>query len=123
MKLTKGLKNSGRKKAGGELVSKPAEPVVSLQSGHQTSSGSQTVTIEAKIDVGFGNTLFLRGEGQGLNWEQGVPLECLDGSTWQWSGKTSDNLKFKLLLNDTVWAQGENLTAAPGQKVQISPAF
>jgi hypothetical protein len=131
MKLIKGIKNPSRKKTVTDLMAKTApEPVVRTSNGHgnQTASGnqsggSQTVTIEAKIDVGFGNALYLRGEGEGLNWNQGIPLTCVDGTTWQWSGKASDKVKFKLLLNDQVWAQGEDVVAAPGQKIRISPAF
>ena len=80
-------------------------------------------TIEAKVDVGFGNNLFVRGEGPGLSWEQGVPLKCVDPQTWQLTVPANDKLKFKLLLNDTVWAKGEDLVAAPGQRLQIAPAF
>ena len=79
--------------------------------------------IEAKVDVGFGNNLFLRGEGPGLSWDHGVPLKCVDPQTWQWSAPAGDKLKFKLLLNDTVWAQGEDLVAAPGQRLRIAPTF
>jgi hypothetical protein len=86
-------------------------------------SRNKTATIKARIDVGFGNTLFLRGEGQGLSWTQGVPLKCVDGSTWTWSGEINDALKFKLLLNDSVWSQGDNILLTPGQKVEIAPAF
>lgn len=80
-------------------------------------------TIEAKVDVGFGNNLFVRGEGAGLSWEHGVPLKCVDPQTWQFSIPANDKLKFKLLLNDTVWAKGEDLVASPGQRIQIAPAF
>jgi hypothetical protein len=81
------------------------------------------VTIEAKVDVGFGNAVFLRGQGGGLSWERGVPLKCVDGSTWRWSTKADDKLTFKLLLNDAVWAQGADVTAVPGQILQIAPRF
>ncbi len=80
-------------------------------------------TIEAKVDVGFGNNLFVRGEGPGLSWEHGVPLKCVDPQTWQFSIPANDKLKFKLLLNDAVWAKGEDLVASPGQRIQIAPAF
>jgi len=80
-------------------------------------------TIKAKIDVGFGNNLFVRGQGAGLSWERGVPLSCVDGQTWQWSGKADDWLTFKLLLNDQVWAKGDDLVAKPGQKIEIVPTF
>ena len=88
-----------------------------------TTSSAPVTTIKAKIDVGFGNNLFVRGQGAGLSWERGVPLTCVDGQTWQWSGKADDRLTFKLLLNDSVWAKGEDIIAKPGQKVEIVPTF
>ena len=87
------------------------------------TSASPVTTIKAKIDVGFGNNLFVRGQGAGLSWERGIPLTCVDGQTWQWSGKADDRLTFKLLLNDSVWAKGEDIVAKPGQKVEVVPTF
>jgi hypothetical protein len=132
MKLVKGLKTSSRKKTVAksladlpETITKTVAPEVKLA---ETKTGSarstaKPVTIEAKIDVGFGNALYMRGEGLGLSWTQGVPLTCVDGKTWKWTGETREQLKFKLLINDQVWSQGEDLVATPGQKVEISPAF
>lgn len=82
-----------------------------------------TTTIEAKIDVGYGNNLFVRGQGAGLSWDQGTPLKCLDGQTWQWSAKAKSKLTFKLLLNDSVWAKGDDVVVPPGKKIAIVPAF
>ena len=98
------------------------KPTLTVTSASARST-ARPVTIEAKIDVGFGNMLYLRGEGLGLSWTQGVPLTCVDGKTWKWTGETTQQLKFKLLLNDNVWSQGEDLVAIPGQKLEISPAF
>jgi hypothetical protein len=89
----------------------------------RTTTSTPKTTIEAKIDVGFGNNLFLRGQGAGLSWDRGIPLTCIDGKTWQWSAVANDKLTFKLLLNDTVWAKGADLVATPGQKVEVAPAF
>jgi hypothetical protein len=80
-------------------------------------------TIEVKTDVGFGNTVFLRGEGGGLTWERGVPLSCVDGKTWRWSGTVKDPITFKPLINDKIWSTGTDLTVKPGQKVEIKPNF
>jgi len=108
-------------------ASAPAAPAVKATPAvietKPLKKASRSATIEAKIDVGFGNTLYLRGEGKGLNWNQGIPLTNVDGSTWQWSGEADEKLKVKLLLNDAVWAKGEDLVVAPGEKVQIAPAF
>jgi hypothetical protein len=42
---------------------------------------------------------------------------------WKWSGEAGEKLKFKLLLNDSVWAKGEDLVAKPGERLQVAPAF
>lgn len=81
------------------------------------------VTIEAKIDVGFGNNLFVRGQGEGLSWERGIPLENVDSQTWRLTVPAKEKLQFKLLLNDTVWAKGDDLVATPGNKIEVTPAF
>jgi hypothetical protein len=132
MKLAKEVKTPSRKKIVAksladlpETLTQTAAPEVKPA---ETTTGSarstaKPVTIEAKIDVGFGNTLYLRGEGLGLSWSQGIPLTCVDGKTWKWTGETKEQVKFKLLINDQVWSQGEDLVATPGQKVEISPAF
>lgn len=86
-------------------------------------TAASPITIEAKIDVGFGNKLFVRGQGAGLSWDHGIPLECVDSQTWRLTVPAQDKLQFKLLLNDSVWAQGEDLIAAPGKKVEVVPAF
>jgi hypothetical protein len=132
MKLAKGVKTTSRKKTVAksladlpETITQTAAPEVKSS---ETTTGSarssaMPVTIEAKIDVGFGNTLYLRGEGQELSWGHGIPLTCVDGKTWKWTGEAKEQLKFKLLINDQIWSQGEDLVATPGQKVEISPAF
>ena len=86
MRLIKGLKNAGKNKAAPaqapEAVKAGAKAV---SNGSSLKSRGKPVTIEANIDVGYGNSLYLRGEGLGLNWNQGIPLKCEDGSTWKWT--------------------------------------
>jgi hypothetical protein len=80
--------------------------------------------ISAKVDVGFGNTLFIRGEGEGLSWDKGQALNCTEDSIWIWSSPHARNaVTFKLLVNDQLWCRGENLQAAPGSQVEVVPAF
>jgi hypothetical protein len=125
--LTKN-QNQNRKTPAPVDVSAPTQPTTQSASpkvmpASSSRNGHKTVTIEVNIDVGFGNRLYLRGEGQGLSWNHGIPLTCVDSSTWKWSGEATDALKFKLLLNDTIWSKGDDLVVSPGQKLQISPAF
>jgi hypothetical protein len=111
-----------------ETTPAPAPKAVAVEAkklpGQKSAvSTPRATTIEAKIDVGFGNTLYLRGQGPGLSWERGVPCECVNGNTWRWTAPRAEKLTFKLLLNDSVWARGADLVIGPGEKVEVVPAF
>ena len=81
-------------------------------------------TVMAKIDVGFGNALYIRGQGDGLSWDKGTRLQCVDPSTWVWSTPSvKGEVVFKLLVNDEVWSQGEDLTVVAGKQIAVVPAF
>jgi hypothetical protein len=78
--------------------------------------------VVATIDVGFGNRLFIRGEGGGLSWDQGLPMECVGASEWHWRTEHARaSLVFKILVNDEQWSAGENFIAPPGQQAQVRP--
>ena len=80
--------------------------------------------IKAKVDVGLGNKLFIRGQGSGLNWFKGLPLNCVDPTTWVWStNQMCEKVVFKLLLNDQVWAKGEDVVVEAGRTIEVVPFF
>ncbi|HMP82992.1 MAG TPA: hypothetical protein PKA41_09865 [Verrucomicrobiota bacterium] len=112
------------------VAAKTPAPVAAKTPAPKTTVKTETkpaaapvTTIEAKIDVGFGNRLFVRGQGAGLSWEQGTPLTCVDAKTWRWSGSVQEKLTFKLLLNDAIWAKGEDVVVSPGKRAEITPSF
>ncbi|MDX2187492.1 MAG: hypothetical protein SFV32_11210 [Opitutaceae bacterium] len=81
-------------------------------------------TITAQIDVGFGNALYLRGEGPGLSWEKGVLMDCVADDRWIFTLTDAERpVVFKFLLNDITWSTGEDYVAAPGASTAFTPAF
>lgn len=81
-------------------------------------------TLTARVDVGFGNSLYVRGEGAGLSWAKGTLLDNV--SPYEWTLKTTKakgEVEFKFLLNDEIWAEGENLNVALGGTSISSPIF
>ncbi len=48
----------------------------------KTVAKRSPTNITAHANIGFGNTLYLRGDGPGLNWDKGVPLDCLSDDKW-----------------------------------------
>ena len=88
-------------------------------------TGEPPVTfISASIDIGFGNHLFLRGDGPGLSWDRGIAMDCTGAGLWTASVKHAKSpVTFKVLVNDLSWSNGDDFVAAPGQSVTITPSF
>lgn len=86
--------------------------------------GNPLTTIVANVDVGFGNTLFIRGSGAGLSWDHGVPMENIADDAWSWSCSTGDSeIEVKFLIEDSVWSNGENYVVLSGGKSVLEPSF
>ena len=80
--------------------------------------------ISAKVDIGFGNHLYLRGTGPGLNWDRGLAMDCVGAGLWTITVKhATAPVTFKVLVNDLSWSAGEDFAVEPGQSVTISPSF
>ncbi|CAA6687206.1 hypothetical protein [Lentimonas sp. CC6] len=82
-----------------------------------------TTSIIARVDVGFGNALYVRGEGAGLSWTKGTALENTTPYEWALKSTKKGNVTFKFLINDELWAEGENITLEAGSESISSPTF
>ncbi len=90
----------------------------------KTVKAAPATTIVAKIDVGFGNQLFIRGNGADLNWDRGIELDNTAPNEWRLtSGEIQDDIECKFLINDRVWSSGDNLTLKAGGELVFEPTF
>ncbi|MGC9450549.1 MAG: hypothetical protein ACP5I4_03805 [Oceanipulchritudo sp.] len=81
-------------------------------------------TVIAKLDAGFGNHLYIRGNSSGLTWDAGVLMENTGSDEWIWkSAAVTSELEFKVLVNDKTWASGPNGVVFPGATVVFEPSF
>jgi hypothetical protein len=109
LKTTKGAKKATTKR----VVAKKGTPKT-----------IQLTRITARVDVGFGNQLYIRGEGGGLDWDQGIIMENVSPYEWQLTTHfPSKQIEFKFLINDELWAEGGNLSVASGKSSISSPHF
>jgi hypothetical protein len=80
--------------------------------------------ITAQIDIGFGNHLYIRGEGPGLSWDHGLAMDCTGNTLWTSTVKNaSAPVIFKVLVNDLTWNTGPDYVVEPGQSITVNPAF
>jgi hypothetical protein len=81
-------------------------------------------TITACIDIGFGNSLYIRGEGPGLSWDKGVPMSCVGPDQWQVVlGESARPYLVKFLVNDLTWSTGPDYTVPSGVNLTLAPQF
>jgi len=102
---------------------KPAAPSPVAPSIVAKTKGSR-VTIVAKVDVGYGNSVSIRGDEPFLHWSKGIALGSIAGDKWEIVLTGIDRpFQFKFLRNDQVWSTGDNYTASPGDTLSITPGF
>lgn len=120
-------KKAPTKKAAVKAPVKKAPVKTSTQKKVATKAAKKKTaktTIIANVDVGFGNSLYIRGEGAGLSWEKGTLLENVSPYEWAFSTTSAKGeITFKFLINDEIWAGGDDLTVAPEGTSVSSPSF
>ena len=80
--------------------------------------------VVVKYDVGFSNTLYIRGKGAGLSWEKGIALKNVGPNEWLWEPSHAfSECEFKVLVNDQHYEGGENHHIQYGDVIQYSPSF
>ena len=88
-----------------------------------SSDGATRLLVTAYI--GIGNRLFIRGEGPGLSWEKGVPLQFVSIGKWRWeTSDASAPIRFKLYKNDEIECAGLGEgTLESGRQQELTAAF
>jgi hypothetical protein len=75
--------------------------------------------------IGIGNRLFIRGDGPGLDWDKGVPLQFVSIGKWSWeTAEATAPVSFKLYKNDELECSAVGLRRLdPGRQQEINATF
>ena len=105
----------------GEDISKSPEK---LESGKPKTDQNGTTTVVANVMIGIGNKPYLRGDGPGLNWDEGVSMNFVEIGKWAWSSpRKNASLTVQIYRNDQDPDQGGKFEVKPGQRLEITPDF
>jgi hypothetical protein len=101
------------------MVSHERSPVSSALS----SDGATRLVVTSYI--GIGNKLFLRGDGPGLSWDHGQPLEFVSIGKWRWqSSELTSSVKVRLFKNDRSECPGlGDIQLEPGHQTEVTAKF
>jgi len=90
----------------------------------KSATKAVVTSIAAEIDVGFGNSLYIRGEGPGMSWEKGLLMTCVGPDKWVIDlSNAGGPIVCKFLLNDLIWNDGPDFVISPGTRVSVAPMF
>ncbi len=105
--------------AGPSRAKKPKEPA---QAPASAPGGATSVV--ANVMIGIGNKPFVRGEGPGLDWDKGEPMNFVELGKWAWSPPDkSAPLTIQIYRNDEQPDSTGKHQVQPGQKFEITPEF
>lgn len=101
--------------------SAPTETAAGIEAS--TSSDGATRLL-ATAYIGIGNKLFIRGDGPGLSWDHGIPMQFVSIGKWGWSTQdASGPVRVKLYKNDESAALSGELTLEPGRHTEVTALF
>ncbi|MBT3668289.1 MAG: hypothetical protein HN548_12495 [Opitutae bacterium] len=103
------------------------EAQIQLKKKEDTSpkkSSTGTTSVVANVMIGIGNKPYLRGEGPGLSWDEGVPMNFIEIGKWAWSpSRKNASLTVQLYRNDNDPDQSGKIEVKAGEKIEITPDF
>jgi chemotaxis protein histidine kinase CheA len=99
-----------------------AEEAPAKAESSASSDGATRLLVTAYI--GIGNKLFIRGDGPGLSWDKGVPMQFVSIGKWGWaSHEATAPMRCKLYKNDETAALSGEVTLEPGKHVEVTALF
>ena len=89
----------------------------------RSSDGATRLLVTAYI--GIGNRLYIRGNGAGLSWDKGVPLQFVSIGKWRWeTSEAHAPVQFKLYKNDELECAALGAQSIePGHQQEVTAAF
>jgi hypothetical protein len=102
------------------------EPVESALGDLVESAASSdgATRLLATAYIGIGNKLYIRGNGPGLSWDKGEPMQFVSIGKWGWATNSATApISCKLYKNDESEALTGAVTLEPGRHVEITALF
>ncbi len=91
-----------------------------------TPPARNLTTIRVHYNVGYGNSLSIRGDSNPFSWTQGIAARNTASDVWEYQLEripTGTTFQFKPLINDSTWSTGSNYTGTGGGTLDIYPTF
>lgn len=124
MKKTDSYKNDAMTAQSSPTIKTSGSTPATYDASPHANAKKGKTRVTVKYDVGFHNTLYIRGQGANLNWERGIQMKNVKADEWVWeSDNNFSQCEFKVLINDRVYENGPNHKIQNGNSIQYTPRF
>jgi protein tyrosine phosphatase len=100
---------------------------ISAQTQRTSMSSSNIEENVAKVTVHckapYPHNPYIRGQGNGLSWEKGIPLKRINDETFIYRFSTAERTEFKIYMNDVESEGNINHCIENTNKIKITPTF
>ncbi len=88
------------------------------------SSSDGTTRLLVTAYIGIGNKLFIRGDGLGLSWNKGAPMQFVSIGKWGWATHEANGpFRVRLYKNDKLASLGGEIILVPGHQTAVTALF
>ncbi len=107
-----------------EATSREPSEAASPEPVESAASSDGATRLLATAYIGIGNKLYIRGQGPGLSWDKGEPMQFVSIGKWGWSTQdAAAPITCKLYKNDETEALTGEVVLEPGRHVEITALF
>jgi len=108
----------------GEDAGSDPKPVAEAETPKPKTSSGGTTSVIANVMIGIGNKPYLRGEGAGLSWDEGVPMNFIEIGKWAWTPpRKNASLTVQVYRNDEDPDSAGKIEVKSGEEIEITPEF
>ncbi len=104
-----------------DSANEPAESAAPVEASFSSDGATRLL---ATAYIGIGNKLFIRGDGPGLSWDKGIPMQFVSIGKWGWaSHDAAAPVRCKFYKNDETAAVSGEVVLEPGKHVEVTALF
>ena len=88
------------------------------------SENNSSITLIAHLNLDISSTPYVRGEGAGLSWNEGVPMEFIEIGKWEWTVENAvESTSCRIFKDDSLAAKGDDIVIEVGERAEVYPEF
>lgn len=89
-----------------------------------SAEDTESIALIAHLNISIDSTPYVRGEGAGLKWDEGIPMDFIEIGKWEWVvNNANETASCRIFKDDTIAARGDDIIINIGERAEVYPEF